>query len=125
MIKLKLFFLILTIRSLLSINKKICFHTNELCERGTTVAIYDYAYYNEIILNNTSLFVLPNYDKVTKGLSYQKFKERFGSKIFYYEPQEKFSLVKRAKEINCEIVYIIKDGGINIIMHSYLFIASI
>jgi len=38
---------------------KIAFHTNTLCHRGTTVAILDYAKYNEEILGNTSFIVYP------------------------------------------------------------------
>lgn len=34
--------------------KKVAFWSNQLCERGTEVAIYDYAHYNETILNNKS-----------------------------------------------------------------------
>ena len=29
---------------------KIAFHENCLCERGTTVSLYDYAYYNKLHL---------------------------------------------------------------------------
>lgn len=32
----------------------IGFWSNQLCERGTEIALYDYAYYNEKILNNKS-----------------------------------------------------------------------
>ena len=41
----------------------IAFWDNCLCERGTTVALYDYAYYNEILLNNKSFIF---YDKSRK-----------------------------------------------------------
>ena len=30
---------------------KIAFHDNQLCERGTTVSLYDYAYYNKYYYN--------------------------------------------------------------------------
>ena len=33
---------------------KIAFHDNQLCERGTTVALYDYAHHNETILGNSA-----------------------------------------------------------------------
>jgi hypothetical protein len=36
---------------------KIIFHSNQLSELGTEVALYDYAYYNELILKNES-FIL-------------------------------------------------------------------
>ena len=50
-------------------NLTICFTTNELNERGTTVAIYYYANYNEKLLKNKSVFVLPAVDAVTRGAS--------------------------------------------------------
>ena len=34
---------------------KIAFHDNQLCERGTTVSLYDYAYYNKHYLGNESI----------------------------------------------------------------------
>jgi hypothetical protein len=34
---------------------KIAFQSNQLCERGTEIALYDYAYFNKTILNNESV----------------------------------------------------------------------
>ena len=36
---------------------KIAFHQPHLSERGTTVAMFDYAYYNEVLLNNESIII--------------------------------------------------------------------
>ena len=33
---------------------KIGFWTNQLCERGSEIALFDYAYYNQKILGNKS-----------------------------------------------------------------------
>ena len=48
----------------------IAFWDNQLCERGATVAIYDYAYYNE---KNKALIVEPrdltNLDKIILNVS--------------------------------------------------------
>ena len=41
----------------------IAFWDNQLCERGTTVSLFDYAYYNQTILNNKSFIF---YDKNRK-----------------------------------------------------------
>jgi hypothetical protein len=38
-------------------NMKILFHSNQLALRGTEVALYDYAHYNENFLGNESLIV--------------------------------------------------------------------
>jgi len=41
--------------------KKIAFHSNQLSIRGTEVALYQYAKYNEEILGNKSvIFLLKN-----------------------------------------------------------------
>ena len=36
---------------------KIAFHDNQLCERGTTVSLYDYAYYSKHLLGNESIIL--------------------------------------------------------------------
>ena len=49
--ELKLFLLVLTIHSLLSINRRICFHTNELCENLLNhTKTNDNVKYNRIII---------------------------------------------------------------------------
>ena len=37
--------------------RKIAFHSNQLCIRGTEVALFDYAHYNETILGNKSYII--------------------------------------------------------------------
>ena len=52
-------------------SKKIAFHTNQLSIRGTEVALFQYAKYNEEILGNKSvIFTFPNRDMS----AYEKFK---------------------------------------------------
>ena len=47
------------ISKLLKYSMNIAFWDNCLCERGTTVCMFDYAYYNQTILNNkTFIFYL-------------------------------------------------------------------
>ena len=41
---------------------KIAFHDNQLCERGTTVSLYDYAYYNKHYLKNESIIMFQGND---------------------------------------------------------------
>ena len=54
--------------------KKIAFHSNQLGIRGTEVAMYQYAKYNEEILGNKSIIVsFPNRDHG----AIEKFRERF------------------------------------------------
>jgi hypothetical protein len=91
-------------------NLTICFSTNELNERGTTVAIYDYAHYNEKLLDNKSLFVLPAVEAVTRGASMPRFKARFGTP-YYYDTNIRFSLTDKAMSLSCDVLYVIKAGG--------------
>ena len=43
--------------------KIVVFSHNGICLRGTTVAMYDYADYNEKILGNTSIIAVSSYHK--------------------------------------------------------------
>lgn len=54
--------------------KTVLFFDPNLNERGTSVSVYDYAHYNEVILGNKS--IIASYSNSEKK-SYQKFKDRF------------------------------------------------
>lgn len=54
--------------------KTVLFFDPNLNERGTSISVYDYAYYNETILGNKS--IIASYSNSEKK-SYQKFKDRF------------------------------------------------
>ena len=80
--------------------KIVAFLSNKLTLRGTEVAIYDYADYNEKILGNKSIIITRDYEKIN-GLfdvdiqAYNKFLSRFG--VFYYNSREDIDkiIVKR------------------------------
>lgn len=85
---------------------KILFHANQLSLRGTEVALFDYAHFNEEILGNESVIV-SNMNYTLEALP--KFKGRF-----------KIELYKHIKEIdticsrnNADIFYAIKAGFID------------
>ena len=72
----------------LSKNKiTIGFHCNQLCERGTEVALYDYAYYNQKLYENKSIIfycinssnndqnVIKKFEKEFKCYAYNNFSE--------------------------------------------------
>ena len=72
----------------LSKNKiTIGFHSNQLCERGTEVALYDYAYYNQKLYENKSIIfycinssnndqnVIKKFEKEFKCYAYNNFSE--------------------------------------------------
>lgn len=74
--------------------KTIAFHSNQLGIRGTEVALYDYALYNETILGNKS-YIISDASKDLQALT--KFKDRF--EVFLYNNFEDcFSFIKE-KEI--------------------------
>lgn len=54
--------------------KNVLFYENQLNLRGTSVALYDYALYNESILGNKSIIVAPKNSELT---SLNKFQARF------------------------------------------------
>jgi hypothetical protein len=86
--------------------KHIAFHSNELNIRGTNVALYDYAHYNETILGNKS-YIISNANVDLQALP--KFKNRF--EVFLYndfKESEQFT-----KERGIEYVYYIKAGNID------------
>jgi len=85
----------------------ILFHENQFGIRGTSVALYDYAHYNETILGNVSYIAAPANSEMD---TYDKFVSRFGKeRILLYED---FSdLVENVKKhYDIKAVYFIKSG---------------
>lgn len=82
--------------------KKIAFHSNQLSIRGTEVALYNYAKYNEDILGNKSvIFSHPNSDLS----ALKKFEDRFEVKLLNWYQYEKYLL-----DNDFDYLYIIKMG---------------
>lgn len=44
--------------------KTVAFLSNKLTLRGTEVAIYDYAHYNETLLGNHSIIITRDYNRI-------------------------------------------------------------
>jgi hypothetical protein len=85
---------------------KILFHTNQLSLRGTEVALFDYARYNEEILGNESIIV-SNMHNTMEALP--KFQSRFKVEI-YKNPHEIDAICSRN---DADIFYAIKAGFID------------
>ena len=70
---------------------KIAFHSEIIDVRGSCVAIYDYANYNEILLNNKSVIVVP-LDSITQNrnddIAVTKFMQRF--QVYFYKDKLDF-----------------------------------
>jgi hypothetical protein len=86
---------------------KIAFHTPSIDVRGTCVALYDYANYNELLLNNNSIIITPYLGlNISDNIAINKFKNRFN--IYYYNTLD--DLEKILKNNNVNILYTIKYG---------------
>lgn len=84
---------------------KVIFHSNQLFTRGTEVALYDYADFNERLLHNTSIIMTPKSGNHSE-LVIKKFKNRF-EHIVFYEPGD---LQKSVENTNAQVFYAIKAG---------------
>lgn len=83
--------------------KTIAFHSNQLGIRGTEVALYDYAHYNEEILGNKSYIIS---SAKADLITLKKFKNRF--EVFLYDTFE--DCYQFVKDKSIEYVYYIKAG---------------
>ncbi len=84
----------------------IAFWDNYLCERGTTVSLFDYAYHNQTILKNNSFIFYDKNIKANNNNIINKFK-----KHFTVHGTENFKEVDEyLKLYNITHIYIIKYG---------------
>lgn len=93
---------------------KVAFHSNQLSERGTEVALYKYAKYNEEILGNESI-IISSAQRHNQGLS--KFTAKFP--VFLYDDQcmdgvsndtVRVLIEDICAEQNVDVFYAIKAG---------------
>jgi hypothetical protein len=83
--------------------KKIAFHANQLSLRGTEIALFTYAKYNEEILGNKSvIFSSPNNNLD----ALEKFQDRFEVKLLHFYEYEQY-----LKENHFDYLYVIKGGN--------------
>lgn len=86
---------------------KIAFHDNQLCERGTTVSLFDYAYYNVKILGNESIIMYYGNDHRNVAEVIEKFKKYFKLCPYKNWNRDADEILKREK---CDILYMQKAG---------------
>jgi len=86
---------------------KIIFHENQLSYRGTSKAVYDYAHFNEEILNNESIILFNKNNKNNFESAINKFKKRF--KVLSYEHINE--LEKIVEKEKASLFYAIKAGN--------------
>ena len=88
---------------------KILFHENELNYRGTSIAMYDYADFNETYLGNESIIVYDKNCKTNHPAGIEKFKKRF-QVVGYDQFSEVDELIKKQQ---IDLFYAIKNGNID------------
>lgn len=81
------------------------FHSNQLSLRGTEIALYDYAHYNETLLGNRSIIVIPKAGYRDRGIE-EKFKARF--EVYFHEGKD--DLERFAKKSQADFFYSICSG---------------
>jgi hypothetical protein len=86
--------------------KIIGFYDNQLNERGTTVALFDYAYYNETILNNKSIIFYERGNPSNNDDIIKKFKKYF--KVFDINNYLEVDKIVEYEKI--DLIYWIKSG---------------
>lgn len=86
---------------------KILFHENELNYRGTSIALYDYAHFNEEFLGNESVIAYDRNCKTNHPLGIEKFKNRF--QVFGYDDFSEVDSFISKKQI--DLLYAIKNGN--------------
>lgn len=84
----------------------IAFWDNQLCERGTTVSLFDYAYYNQTILNNKSYIF---YDKNRKENNIDVI-NKFKTHFIVHETDNFKETDDFLTQYNITHIYIIKYG---------------
>ena len=74
-------------------------------ERGTGVATYDYAHYNETILGNTSIIISLHHNS-----SQQEIFDRFNERFLVYEVAQFSEIDALLKLLNIDVCYKLSDG---------------
>ncbi|RMZ58155.1 hypothetical protein D1632_17875 [Chryseobacterium nematophagum] len=85
---------------------KIIFHENQLCYRGTSNALFDYAHFNEEILNNESVILYAQNSPNNIMEAIERFGKRF--EVFGYNSiNERDRIIN---QLNADLFYAIKSG---------------
>ena len=98
---------------LLGKNAKIAFFVPHQGLRGTEVATYDYAHFNEIILGNESVIVsvdtqIPSENEYHHTTVHDKFLKRFGQNFYHCKNFDEMN--ELLKKLHVDIFYVLKAG---------------
>jgi hypothetical protein len=86
----------------------IAFWDNQLCERGTTTSLFDYAFFNKTILGNNS-FIFFDKNRDSQPNIIDKFKKHF----VVHETNDFIEVDTYLLKYNITHIYIIKGGSID------------
>tara|TARA_Y100000052_G_C2953229_1_gene88665 strand:+ start:295 stop:1245 length:951 start_codon:yes stop_codon:yes gene_type:complete len=85
---------------------KVAFYSPHLCLRGTTVAMYDYAYYNEKLLGNESIIFYDKDHQANNDTTIEKF-----TNVMECVPMDSINDIdKTIVDNQVDAIYIIKGG---------------
>jgi hypothetical protein len=87
----------------------IGFWSNQLCERGTTVSVYDYAYFNQTLLNNKSYIF---YDRKLPG-NKKEVIAKFEREFIVHETDTFSEVDDYIRKYQITHIYIIKAGNVD------------
>jgi hypothetical protein len=86
---------------------RIAFHSDQLCVRGTSVAMFDYAFFNQTLLKNQSVIIVP-FTARNDVEAVKHFSNHF--QIIYYRDKQVEDLESKLEENKCDVLYCIKYG---------------
>lgn len=85
---------------------KIAFHENALMTTGTSIALYDYAFYNQTILKNESIIIFNGLNNANVKSVVERFTKQFT--VYAYSNWNQVDQILEKEK--CDIFYIIKEG---------------
>ena len=86
---------------------KIAFHDNQLCLRGTTIALFDNAYWGRYYLDIEPIIVYPKVSYYNDVRVLPKFQEEF--QVFSYSGLDELNKIIETEE--CDYLFAIKGGN--------------
>lgn len=86
----------------------ILFHANQLCLRGTTIALYDYAHYAETLLGHKSFITYDAKSQFNHPVAHQRFQNRFPGRVQGWNDLKDLNVY--ANQVNADVAYFIKAG---------------
>ena len=83
----------------------IAFHSNQICERGTETALFDYALSNQTILKNKSILIVPS-GKILSKQRYELWQKTLP--VLFYSSKEDLNNLLLEQKV--DLLYIITSG---------------